>query len=265
MDQEIDIKEMQDIEIKIMKYFHDFCEKNSIKYILAYGSCIGAIRHDGFIPWDDDIDVLVPIVDFDLLVSNSNLFSEEYALKTINTDERYIYTYGKLADSNTRLSESFDPDHNIGIYIDIFPVYSLPQNGFQRMLRFNWIQFLEILCIATRQPIVKGKNVFRTVVQRILGMIGKSIGLNKLNAQIVKNAKKTKYGSTSYYSVLPPNYGKKEIFNIDLFENRIIHKYENEAFFVSCFYDKYLHQLYGDYMQLPPDEKRVSHHFNVVN
>ena len=263
MKKKINNHEMQKIELNILTHFHEICQKYRIRYVLAYGSCIGAIRHNGFIPWDDDIDVLVPASDYNRLLSVLSSESGIFSVKNIYNDNNYLYSYAKLTDSRTLLCEEFDSSHNMGIYIDIFPVYGLPANPILRILRFCYIQFQEILCISVRQPIPIGKSRVRTIIQKCLSVIGKKIGLKKLNRSIIRLAKKTSYETATFYSVLPPNYGFKEILDFDLFERRELHSFENSFFYVSFQSDKYLRQIYGNYMKLPSENERRSHHFHV--
>ena len=116
---------LQEKQLNILKYFIKVCEKHNLQYFLVGGSTLGAIRHKGFIPWDDDIDVGMPRKDYDKFVELQSEFEgTPYFIQTFKTDPCYIYNYGKLRDSSTTFIENTFKQHRInhGVWIDIFPI-----------------------------------------------------------------------------------------------------------------------------------------------
>ena len=126
MRKELSVEEVKERELELLKTLHEFCDKNGLRYYLAYGSLIGAIRHKGFIPWDDDIDVLMPYEDYCKLIQlfNGNSGSQ-YQLISREINKEYYLPYGKLVDTGTVMKEELNVSLEIGIYLDIFPFYNL--------------------------------------------------------------------------------------------------------------------------------------------
>lgn len=121
----IDINELKRIEINILDYVADFCNKNGITYYLDGGTLLGAIRHKGFIPWDDDIDIAMPRKDYDRFV-HMCLDDSRYKILSYETDEKYIYSFAKVVDSYTKLKEWGTAEYEqLGVYIDVFPIDAL--------------------------------------------------------------------------------------------------------------------------------------------
>jgi len=119
---ELTLQELKDIEFDILKMFDAFCKENNIRYFFAYGTLLGAIRYKGFIPWDDDVDVLVPREDYDRLLK---LFtdSEQYRLYAYEREPKYRYPFAKLCDMTTRKDEGgYENGVELGVDIDIFPL-----------------------------------------------------------------------------------------------------------------------------------------------
>ena len=119
---ELSLQELKDIEFNLLKEFRAFCNENGIRFFLAYGTLLGAIRYKGFIPWDDDIDVLVPREDYNKLI---RIFrdSDKYRLYSFERNQKYGYPFAKLCDMSTRKIEFyFEPLVDYGVDIDIFPL-----------------------------------------------------------------------------------------------------------------------------------------------
>lgn len=126
MDNIITLKEMQNLELSLMKKLHSICESNNLNYFLGYGSCIGAIRHNGFIPWDDDIDIIMPLEDYENLINILKHSNDRYQIRCLENDDKYIYPFAKFVDTYTELDEFEMEAEPIGVYVDIFPIYYLP-------------------------------------------------------------------------------------------------------------------------------------------
>ena len=122
-------EEIHEILLNIMQHFHDVCEKNDIYYVMSSGSCLGAVRHKGFIPWDDDVDVFVPRSDYGRMLKALSEASERYKPMDYTINESYYYPFAKLVDTFTAGREPvFVEIKDYGVYIDIFPVDGLPDD-----------------------------------------------------------------------------------------------------------------------------------------
>ena len=130
---DISLEELRKIQISILDEFSIFCEENKLNYLLTGGTLIGAVRHKGFIPWDDDIDVAMPRADYERFLSSFNV--EGYRIITPYNNEKYVYPFAKLVNSKTRIIEHTDTDSDLGIYIDIFPIDYIPQKSIKSYYR----------------------------------------------------------------------------------------------------------------------------------
>ena len=133
---EIQFEEMKKIELNILIYFTEVCEENNLRYYLGGGTLLGAVRHKGFIPWDDDIDVMMPRPDFQKLLSLS-INNENYNIIKPGT-AGYYYNFAKLVDTRTILEEKgIKRIDGLGVYIDIFPLDGMPETPDARKKRFK--------------------------------------------------------------------------------------------------------------------------------
>lgn len=120
-----ELRENQLMQIEMLKSFHEFCKENALRYYIIGGTAIGALRHHGFIPWDDDIDLGMPRKDYNKLIStyNKKRTNDRYILESPYTKNKdYCYTYSKLYDSKTLLVEKLKKEFVRGVFIDIFPI-----------------------------------------------------------------------------------------------------------------------------------------------
>lgn len=250
------LEELKTIELNIMKHIHSFCESNDIKYFLAYGTLIGAIRHKGFIPWDDDIDLHMERKDYDRFCKEFPLSCEKLGLKLVNahTPSFYGRDMAKVIDIRTVIYEQdFIGDDPIGVFVDVWPLDSLPEEKTKRELfmRHNlYLQKLYYLRIANRDSITPHKRILQSLI------VG--IDPRRLLSHIERFHRKYN-GSTSHYlSCLSDPYIK--VFTRSCFVESQIGKFEGCDFYIPNGYDEILQKIYGDYLQLPPVDKRIPHH-----
>lgn len=257
----ISVEELKSIQIEILKEVHDFCFLKGLKYSLAYGTLIGAIRHKGFIPWDDDIDILMPRPDYEILKREFRhpvlVFTDR------DVDPNCYVTFGKIYNSRTIMHECTDYDSEYGVSIDVFPIDGLPNdtdeaiNHYKKLSRLRKLLDFKMVKVSTTRSVLKN-----------LVLIGGKLLLfplkrKSLQDYVIKLKKKYRYEDSNYVAEL--SFGTyKRILPKSVFESYILHRFENEDFFIIKEYDKYLTSVFGDYMKLPPIEKRVSHHsFNA--
>ncbi len=259
---EINLSELKQIQLDIMKYFDSFCKNNGLKYSLAGGSLIGAVRHDGYIPWDDDIDVIMLRGDYDKMLEIFNNSKSDYKVFTPQNCDYYCLPYAKIANIKTVLQENSSAfsGRDFGINIDIFPVDNLPNDDGEIESFYKKIRKLRDIHDVKMIKISRSRSVIRNLML-ILFKIG-AVCFNKH-----KIAQKISYAITAYKDNVPSKracllgmYARREILPADVFENTVPHKFEDTRFEIFEKYDKYLTSLYGDYMKLPPKDKQVSHH-----
>lgn len=261
--EDIGLREAQMIMVDILKNVHDLCEKYGLKYFLDAGTLIGAVRHKGFIPWDDDVDIGMLREDYNkfLKIAKEELPTHLF-LQTFETDKEYdIYPVPcKVRCNNTILLEADNRDnykmHN-GIYIDIFPYDSLPKYKFvykiQRTLSYNVLKSFKRIKDTPEKLSFKNKITFsfyRLVIklfstERRLKFFDYLTTWNDVNSEYMG------YGVDTYWSEYI--YKKSDYFDLIKLD------FEGEKFYAPKNYDTILTQLYGDYMTMPKEEDRVWH------
>lgn len=255
---EIDLSELKSIQIEIMKVVHDYCVSNNISYSLAYGSLIGAIRHKGFIPWDDDVDILMPREDYSRFVLGFNSFSNRYQVRNHHNFKGYPFPFAKVEDVNTiKIELGYS---QMGIAIDVFPIDNLPDNYkevgkiFQKskwLLAMNQLKFLKW---SKNRSVAKNFFVYMAKIPLMF------ISYKRINELFEINSVKYNGKNCQKKACLIAIYKSKEIMPSSVFDEYIDYDFENNKFKIIKDYDTYLSNIYGNYLQLPPLEKRVTHH-----
>ena len=141
-----DKRELQEIELEIFDAIHAFCETRGIRYSLYGGTLIGAIRHKGFIPWDDDIDLIMPRPDYEVFCREFK--DNGFSVHDFRTDSEYVYPFAKVYHENTVLVEG-ESKHELCAFVDIFPIDGFPDNG-KSLLKAKWVRRMCMLCIAAK-------------------------------------------------------------------------------------------------------------------
>lgn len=251
--------EIKDICFSILCYFDDVCRENNLRYSLAYGTLLGAVRHKGFIPWDDDIDVIMPREDYEKLLG-LKLYNKRYSILSHKYSRSYRYTFAKMIDTKTLLIEKTKPDQKIGVYIDIFPTDYFFSNDVQALNKENRKRLKYLKWIANTS-LNKKKAIVKSLCQNILVLFDKEY-VSKQYDKYDKFIESIYSQKGEYCGMLTAGvYGEKEIFLFDLFEGELCElSFEGRKFKVIARYKEFLEQIYGDYLQLPPEEKRISNH-----
>lgn len=249
-----ELERLKKIELDIMQEFHDFCIAHKITYSLGFGSMLGAVRHSGFIPWDDDIDVIMDRFEFNKFLS---LYDGKYKLITFNSNQVYHYAFAKLIDSTVSLIEDEFPNEQIGPYIDIFPIDYIPENIFLKKCFLFKTRILDILETIKRTQNVNKLPLKKRYIFKVGKIVLKGISEKRLLIYMDNYYKK--------YSI----YKKKErailtvsttIYQDIWMKDLITINFEDRKFMMFEDYHKILSIYYGDYMKLPPIDKQVSHH-----
>lgn len=256
------LKDLQLVELDILKAFISACEKCNVNYFLLGGTLIGAIRHKGFIPWDDDIDVCMFREDYEkFLKYGQSYMDKKYFLQTYITDEEYSGCFAKIRNSETTFLEKNVQNRkmNHGIYIDIFPLDNL----------YNHNKLKEKLLIYKlyNHVYVNDKNIIKRIIAIISNIIYKNNSKLELCIKLDKLYQKANNKKTKKIANYSGAWGvKKESHFREDFENFKIVDFEGINVKIPCGYDRCLRDTYGDYMQLPPKEKQITHHYtNIID
>lgn len=265
---ELTMKEMQQVAFKILKQVAAICEKNGFRYTLAYGTLIGAIRHKGFIPWDDDIDIMMPRPDYEKFINYCNEHPLELNnLQLFNMDvcKDYPYMITRVSDSNTILDVENEKSYGIGVFIDIYVLDGAGRTKEEAIKKMNETKgFPSLIFSATRKHYTTRNTV--GIRKKILKFpsffLAKVIGKKKLVKTLLNKIDFTSYEKSSYVaSLLWSTYKLKEILPKGMFDEYTDVTFEGNTFKAIKRYDEYLRNFYGNYMELPPVDKRIAHHF----
>lgn len=261
---QLELDELKQIELDILKKFDKICRDNNLEYSIAFGTMLGAVRHKGFIPWDDDIDVLMKREDYEKLLK-LEYEDENFEIKSYRYSKHYFYPFSKMVDKRTQLYEDWRAEKDMGVYIDIFPLDYLSFNtagkelekDMQSTIRkakkwdniahimghklshhkgFNIRYFTKLLLMLLTYPFKK------TIIKHadLLNANGNNGNYCAMMLQI--NAKKPFTSASSYDEVV---YVDFEDFKAPVYKG----------------YDNILSDMYGDYMTPPPVEEQKSIHW----
>ena len=264
------MNDLQKKQLDILKAFIRVCEKHNLRYFLVGGSALGAIRHKGFIPWDDDIDVGMPREDYDKYVLLQDEYKgTPYFIQTYKTDPCYIYNYGKLRDSSTTFIESQYKYHRInhGVWIDIFPIDGFskvikPRETFKKKIKHIWWHVYLAYLPALRRKVRK-QTFFKDILFNIVAGLFYIFDIaHYRNKHIDKIAKKIPLNESVMGGNLFGFNMKREAMDTSLYDEFVKVPFEDIEAYVLKDYDTYLRNLYGDYMTPPPPEKQIGHHYN---
>ena len=258
---EICLDELKKIEVGILTYIDDVCKTNGLRYSLSAGTLLGAVRHNGFIPWDDDIDIMMPRPDYDRFVDA--VMKEDGKYKILSPkQEDYYYNFSKVVDSETTLEEiNYQPISGMGVYLDVFPLEGMPSDADICKKHFNEISKLRkrINSFSFCKPKIR-KNMIAYLKTLLLYSKNKHSTPLKYQKEYEKLVRKYDYNASEYIYMTGGIYGKREILPKSYFEIYEKVMFENREFMAIKEHNLYLTSLYNDYMKLPPKEKQVTHH-----
>lgn len=255
----VDIRILKDTCYSILKEFDRLCKNSNLKYSLAYGTLLGAVIHKGFIPWDDDIDVIMPISDYDRLLKIGTS-SDKFKILSHENESSYYYTFAKMVDTTTVLREKTKPNQKLGVYIDIFPV-EYCDNKVACDAKEKNKKLIKRIKFFSSTSNNRAKKQIKNFVGGIAGFIDeKYIEHIYDNYELfLRSINSEKKECSCLFST--GAYLDKNVFTWDLFSGNLIElEFECKKFPVIPRYDTFLTQLYGDYMKLPPEEKQISQH-----
>lgn len=262
----INIEELKSLQVDMLIKIDEFCKNNQIRYSLDYGTLIGAIRHEGYIPWDDDIDITMPRPDYNRFIHS---FSGAYDNLNVVAPElnwNHFETYANVYDNRTILIESQNP-HNgieIGIKIDIFPIDGVPSdehkyiNLIKKIKRLNWIRGYKK--IAYKDILSFYKESPRRIIGQILQLPYFFSTYTDIQKLIWRECANYDYHNCEYLDKVVFHPYPRTIMKKEVVENYISIKFEGHQFSAFALYDMYLRMIYGDYMKLPPIEQRQNKH-----
>lgn len=250
------LDEIKAIELEILNYFDKFCSENKLKYYLDGGTLLGAVRHKGFIPWDDDIDVLMPRCDYEKIVKLSVKFDKHFILKSYKLDRDYSYPYMKMVMAGTSIVEKNISYPGYGVFIDIFPMDCLPNDECKRRKFQSKIWALTNMA----NYAVEEKIERHGLASNIKKKISRLVGIQTILKLIDKEASKYESDEALYAYDVIASTKKDRLVQKNVFDETVKLLFEGKMYNAPNKYDEYLTELYGNYMQLPPSDKQRSDH-----
>lgn len=261
----LSIKDKQEASLEILLHFHDFCLKHNITYFLAYGTLIGAVRHKGFIPWDDDIDVHMPRPDYERFLQYFNDPKGTFRLFTCFNDKKYVLPYAKVQNMKTARVLQNGKVVEEGIGIDLFPLDAVPADldYAERTFKNQNDKFMKIVQRYDRLRYIK-PSTLKDLAKMIVGKLIYTSGyLQRVGQSISLDMYGCDYNSCKRVAaVVGIHSGIFRVFEKEWFEP-IDMEFEGRQLKGPKGYDNILNMIYGDYMTVPPEDKRISTHQEV--
>lgn len=258
------VKGMQEVVFAILCDIDDFCRNNHIRYYLSGGTCLGAIRHKGFIPWDDDMDIMMPRPDYERFINYCEENKTGFSLITYQNEKDYNGLFAKIWNPSTEIIDSIiEIKHPFGVSIDVFPLEGLGQSKEEALKIFRKTSWNRELLNATgwkKYFRSKTHSIWTEPIRFVMFILSRFADPKSLISKIDKVNLSHSFESSSYAGCVCGSYREQEIMKKDTFEHYIDLPFEGHHFKVIQNYHEYLTKHYGDYMKLPPKEKQETHH-----
>ena len=262
---ELSVQEIQKAELKIMVKFDEICRSHNLKYFLSFGSLIGAIRHKGFIPWDDDIDIIMPRPDYekflDLCRKDPSIISP-FVCGNYFLNKKFVYPITRLCDPSYIVEYDSSKAGEFGLFIDIYP-FDGCGNSYEEALKIHssFRNDVSVISSASKKKFQKSPgNKLRTLVKYMIygytNLFGVGFFINRVN----ERSKRKNFYEYKFVGCTNWCFDTKNLVERKYFDNQVEVQFEGHSFYAPKDYHELLTKMYGDYMQLPPIEERRGHH-----
>ena len=257
------LKDIQGVSLNIMKFLHLFCTTHKLNYSMGYGTLLGAVRHKGFIPWDDDIDIVMLREDYDKFCTEWE-DTPEYKLYNYERGNMYA-ACSRLCDMQRTYVKTSTPlfTEVTGVWIDIFPLDYI-EDDHDAFLKHNYIiKEAHINVFKKRDSMVKWNNKARNITSAIKWLVKRIVRHQNIMKLVSHHVQLCKNFSTPSHNVCClafPTYLDRESTPIHVFDDYKELLFEDTSFYAMIGFDEYLKGIYGNYMQMPPKEEQTSGH-----
>lgn len=266
------IRQVQKMTLSLLKKFIQICEENQLRYYIAGGALIGAYRHNGFIPWDDDVDVIMPRKDYDSFVAIvMNGIPDGYDICNRYTDSNWHFAMSQFIDTESEVEIHLaEKPRHAHIWIDVFPIDGVPNNKFKRFIHIKRVMFyrymIQIANLKTQVDAHRKRPWYEKAVLKVTRIIPIGVFINtaKTLDKMECILKKYDFDSCDYAGDLLGRYREKEVMPREVFGTAKLHGFEEIQVSVPENSEYFLRTIYGEYMKLPSKENQIAHGVKVI-
>ncbi|MDE5916565.1 MAG: LicD family protein [Oscillospiraceae bacterium] len=264
------MNKLQERILEVFNHIDKVCRDNNITYFAIGGTCLGAVRHQGFIPWDDDIDIAIPVEDFERFLKVAKKELPEYlVIHNGNNVTRFSPVFTKIMDTRTTFIEKCDapyPKSYKGVFVDIMPISGIPENKKERKKFYRVINSLLVLNCLRRFPARNMKTFKRRIASSFLHILDSFIPENYFSKKWMDILLKYPFAQSKYTGyVWAQKIVEKLTYKSEIFLKQVPKKFESSTIMCPDGWEVFLSKMFGDYMEFPPAENRVSGHYGLVD
>ena len=257
---EITYSELRKLQLEILQDVHCFCKNHDINYSLAYGTLLGAVRHGGFIPWDDDIDIAMLRDDYERFAQEYNQNSHKYHFYDCRNDNHIHIGFGKVADTRTMVIEG-GATKNLGVSIDVFPIDDLCSSYKKSLIYYKTFTIPKLLLVLKCRNVSDVRKWWKKIIFIMAKFFLCGIPIHHILMSMIKHILKHTNPSSNYVGlVLGSSTKANNVVKRSLWSEFDEIMFEGKLFMTVKDYDTYLRNEYGHYMELPPEKDRIPKH-----
>ncbi len=261
-------KKIQSIELGILKTVSEICDENKIDFYLIEGSLLGAVRHGGFIPWDDDVDIGMPRQDYERFLSIiADKLPSHLSLKSYKYDSDFHSYYARIIDNRTKVIPEYlkFSGRYTGVWIDVFPLDGAPKSAMRRKCHYLSILRYKFMLALYYNDKNKKRSLPKRLIVNLFKPIITKMNVNKIKDSLDKRLRKFPFENSAYVGNFMSVYGYRGLVPHEYYGDGVPYKFEGLKLKGPSNSHCLLERLYGDYMELPPKEDRTGHSIEVVN